>query len=151
MQKNSLCIKRSFPLTISSVNVTKSAGNCIFCAVTVSDYGFKNIFQEWWVCNKSMKGAEANGLSVSHLNIVNTTWGVYTMEGFRKKETIIDLCLDREYTSDIYSPEKRWNFFKSCTIEEVIYSSVFILDKSHILMAKRSQNRILLYLRWSKF
>ena len=30
MQKNSLCIKRSFPLTISSVNVTKSAGNCGF-------------------------------------------------------------------------------------------------------------------------
>ena len=56
------------------------------------------------------------------------------MEGFPKKETIIELCLDREYTSDIYSPEKRWNFFKSCTIEEVIYSSVFILDKSHILM-----------------
>ena len=73
------------------------------------------------------------------------------MEGFPKKETIIELCLDREYTSDIYSPEKRWNFFKSCTIEEVIYSSMFILDKSHILMAKRSQNRILLYLRWSKF
>ena len=52
-----------------------------------------------------MKGAEANGLSVSHLNIVNTTWGIYTMEGFPKKETIIELCLDREYTSDIYSPK----------------------------------------------
>ena len=34
-----------------------------------------------------MKGAEANALNVSHLNIVNTTWGVYTMESFRKKET----------------------------------------------------------------
>ena len=61
--------------------------NFIFCAVTVSDYGFKNISQERWVCNKSMKGAEANALNVSHLNVVNTTWGVYTMESFRKKET----------------------------------------------------------------
>ena len=48
---------------------------------------FKNISQERWVCNKSMKGAEANALNVSHLNVVNTTWGVYTMESFRKKET----------------------------------------------------------------
>ena len=47
--------------------------NFIFCAVTVSDYGFKNISQERWVCNKSMKVAEANALNVSHLNIVSTT------------------------------------------------------------------------------
>ena len=70
----SKCYQIPWILRIWSHLLKKSlTENFIFGAVTVSDYGFKNISQEQWVCNKSMKGAEANALNVSHLNIVNTT------------------------------------------------------------------------------
>ena len=69
-----------------------------------------------------MEGTKANYLNVSQLNIVNTTRVVSIMEGFRKKRSIVDLRQDRKYTSGIYSPEKRWNSFKSSSMEEAIYS-----------------------------